>query len=166
MNNYMNYGYSPYGSAFGNYNYNPTPYYVNPYTQTQQLQQIQPQAQIQQQSNIQQPLTNTNEIFVNGVEDVKTRVTPVNSSYMFLDNDKALLYEKIVDSKGKYEIKTYEIKEINAQESPKTTESTNNSTFAKTTDVDALKAEIQGLKDKVMKLSLQNQINDIKKGEK
>lgn len=165
MSNYMNYGYNPYGSAFGNYGYGytPSPYYANPYQQAQQTQQTQPQSQQQPQNNIQQPLTNTNEIFVSGVDDVKARLTPINSSYMFLDNDKALLYEKIVDGKGKYEIKTYEIKEINGQEGTKDTSSINSSDFAKTTDVDALRAEIQGLKDKVAKLSVQKQINDLKK---
>lgn len=165
MSNYMNYGYNPYGSAFGNYGYGytPSPYYTNPYQQAQQTQQTQPQSQQQPQSNVQQPLTNTNEIFVSGVDDVKARLTPINSSYMFLDNDKALLYEKIVDGKGKYEIKTYEIKELNAQESPKNTSSINSSDFAKTTDVEALRTEIQGLKDKVAKLSVQKQINDLKK---
>ena len=82
---------------------------------------------------------------------------------MFLDNDKALLYEKIVDGKGKYEIKTYEIKEINGQEATKNTSSINSSNFAKTTDVDALRQELEGLKDKVAKLSVQKQINDLKK---
>lgn len=165
MSNYMNYGYNPYGSAFGNYGYGytPSPYYANPYQQAQQTQQTQPQTQAQTQSTIQQPLTNTNEIFVSGVDDVKARLTPINSSYMFLDNDKALLYEKIVDGKGKYEIKTYEIKELNAQESPKNTSSINSSNFAKTTDVDALRQELEGLKDKVAKLSVQKQINDLKK---
>ena len=165
MSSYMNYGYNPYGSAFGNYGYGytPSPYYANPYQQAQQAQQTQPQSQQQTQNTVHQPLTNTNEIFVSGIDDVKVRPTPINSSYMFLDNDKALLYEKIVDGKGKYEIKTYEIKELNAQESLKNASSINSSDFAKTTDVDALRAEIQGLKDKIAKLSVQKQINDLKK---
>lgn len=165
MSNYMNYGYSPYGSAFGNYGYGytPSPYYANPYQQAQQTQQTQTQNQQQTQNTVQQPLTNTNEIFVSGIDDVRTRPTPINSSYMFLDNDKALLYEKIVDGKGKYEIKTYEIKEINGQEATKDTSSINSSDFAKTTDLETLRTEIQGLKDKIAKLSIQKQIDDIKK---
>ena len=59
MSSYMNYGYNPYGSAFGNYGYGytPSPYYANPYQQAQQTQQTQPQSQQQPQNNIQQPLT-------------------------------------------------------------------------------------------------------------
>lgn len=165
MSNYMNYGYNPYGSAFGNYGYGytPSPYYANPYQQAQQTQQTQTQNQQQTQNTVQQPLTNTNEIFVSGIDDVRTRPTPINSSYMFLDNDKALLYEKIVDGKGKYEIKTYEINEINGQEATKDTSPINSSDFAKTTDLEALKTEIQGIKDKIAKLSIQKQIDDIKK---
>lgn len=163
MNNYMNYGYSPYGSAFGNYGYNPMPYYMNPYQQAQATQQTQPQTQQQSQTNIQQPLTNTNEIFVSGIDDVKARPTPINSNYMFLDNDKALLYEKVVDSKGKYEIKTYEITELKDRESQKEQSPINYSNFAKSTDVDSIKAEIKDIKDKIAKLTVQSQINDIKK---
>lgn len=164
MNNYMNYGYSPYVNTYGNYGgygYSPTPYY-NFIPQPQSTPSTQSQAQTQTQSGIQQPLTNTNEIFVSGIEDVKGRNTPINSSYMFLDNDKALLYEKIVDGKGKYEIKTYEIKELKEQENTRQS-NTNSTDFAKTTDIDALKAEIQGLKDKVAKLSVQKQLDNLKK---
>lgn len=52
---------------------------------------------------------NTNKIFVNGIEDVRTRYLPASSEYCFLDNDKPLLYDKKVDATGKMEIKTYDI---------------------------------------------------------
>lgn len=161
-NNFMNYGYNPFGSAGMNYGYIPAPYY-NQYQQGTPAPQPQQQTQVQPQT---QPATNTNEIFVNGVEDVRNRPLPTNSNYIFLDNDKALLYEKIVDSRGQFEVKTYEIKEITGQESPKQAETISSSDFVKTADLDPLRAEIKGLKEKIEKMSIQNQIDNLKKGEK
>lgn len=53
--------------------------------------------------------TNTNKIYVNGIEDVRNCRLPANSDYIFLDNDKALIYQKIVDSKGQFEVKAFDI---------------------------------------------------------
>lgn len=161
-NNFMNYGYNPYGSAGVNYPYTPTPYYnmfqqATPTPQPQAQQPTQPQPQVP---------TNTNEIFVNGIEDVRNRPLPTNSNYIFLDNDKALLYEKIVDSRGQFEVKTYEIKEITGQESPKQAETINSSDFVVKGDLDPLKAEIKGLKEQLDKMSIQKQIDNLKKGDK
>lgn len=162
-NNFMNYnGYNPYGSAGMNYGYTPTPYYT-PYQQTTSVPQTQPQPQAQTQP---QTITNTNEIFVNGIDDVRNRPLPTNSNYIFLDNDKALLYEKIVDSRGQFEVKTYEIREISGQERQKDQDTINSSDYVKTGDLDPLKAEIKALKDKITKMSVQNQIDEIKKGDK
>lgn len=161
-NNFMNYGYNPYGSAGMNYGFTPSPYY-SMYQQPTANPQPQPQQQVQPQP---QTPTNTNEIFVNGIDDVRNRPLPMNSNYIFLDNDKALLYEKIVDSRGQFEVKTYEIKEITGQESPKHTETINSSDFVKTGDLDLLRAEIKGLKEQINKMSIQGQIDDLKKGDK
>lgn len=161
-NNFMNYGYTPYGSAGMNYGYTPTPYYnsYQPSTPAPQPQQT-PQTQTQMQ-----PLTNTNEIFVNGIDDVRNRPLPTNSNYIFLDNDKALLYEKIVDSRGQFEVKTYEIREITGQEAKKDTGSINSSEFVKIGDLDPLIAEIEGIKKQINKISIQNQVDSLKKGDK
>ena len=75
------------------YGYNPTPTYNAP-------MQAPPQ---------QAPATNTNKIFVNDIEDVRRRIVPPNSDFMFLDNDKPMLYQKIVDAKGQFEIKVFDI---------------------------------------------------------
>ena len=68
------------------------------------------------QSNLNQPQnfngynqTNTNKVFVNGLEDAKNKFLPANSDFIFLDNDAALLYEKKVDATGKMQIKAYDI---------------------------------------------------------
>lgn len=163
-NSFLNYGYNPYGSAGLNYGYTPTPYYNSyqptpPATQPQSTQA--PQQSVQPQSSI-----NTNEIFVNGIEDVRNRPIPANSSYMFLDNDKALLYEKIVDGRGQFEVKTYEIREITGQEAKKDISLINSSDFVKTADLDPLRAEIEGLKKQINKISIQSQVDNLKKGDK
>lgn len=100
---------------------------------------------MQQPSNL-QPTTqaNTNEIFVNGYEDVRNRQLPPNSNYIFLDNDKALLYEKIVDSKGQFEVKVYEIREKTNLNDEKCSNSIDLSMFVKTDEFRAFKDEIKG----------------------
>lgn len=156
-NAFTNFGFTPYGSAGSGYGYAPPPYY-NTYQNTPQQMQ-QPQAQSQ-------PVMNTNEIFVNGIEDVRNRPLPANSNYIFLDNDKALLYEKIVDGRGQFEVKTYEIREQTAQNSTKGAETTNSSDFVTTGDLDGIRAEIRDLKEKFEKFSIKKQIDEIKKGDK
>ena len=50
------------------------------------------------------PQMNTNKIYVTGIEDARNRTLAPNSDYIFLDNDKPLLYRKTVDATGKMEI--------------------------------------------------------------
>ena len=88
-NNYSN-NY-PYDMPYG---YNSMPVYNPPV-----------QNQIPQQNTA----TSTNKIFVNGIEDVRNRSLAPNSDFMFLDNDKPLLYQKIVDAKGQFEVKVFDI---------------------------------------------------------
>lgn len=64
----------------------------------------------------QPPQVNTNKIYVTGIEDAKTRQLPANSDYIFLDNDKPLLYRKTVDATGKMEIKAFKISEYTETE--------------------------------------------------
>lgn len=125
-----------YGMPYG-YNNNYGMYYQN------QMQQ-QPQPTQPQQAN-------TNEIFVNGYEDVRNRALPPNSNYIFLDNDKALLYEKIVDSKGQFEVKVYEIKEKTHQKGEEGQNVMDLSGFVKTSEFDAFKEEIKNELEKLVK---------------
>ena len=46
------------------------------------------------QPPVQQAQSNTNKLYVNGIEDVRLRNLPNNSDYIFLDNDKPLIYRK------------------------------------------------------------------------
>lgn len=64
----------------------------------------------------QPPQMNTNKIYVTGIEDAKTRQLPANSDYIFLDNDKPLLYRKTVDATGKMEVKAFKISEYTETE--------------------------------------------------
>ena len=59
---------------------------------------------------------NTNKIYVTGIDDARARQLPPNSDFIFLDNDKPLLYRKTVDGTGKMEIKTFKIAEYTEAE--------------------------------------------------
>lgn len=74
-----------------------------------------PQAQ-QAQTIPQQGQVNTNKIYVTGIEDARARQLPPNSDFIFLDNDKPLLYRKTVDATGKMEIKAFKISEYTEAE--------------------------------------------------
>lgn len=63
----------------------------------------------QQQTNPQQQQTFTNKIFVSGIEEVRNRQLPPNSEYIFLDNEKSIIYQKTVDAKGQFEVKSFDI---------------------------------------------------------
>lgn len=71
-----------------------------------------PTAQPQQQTS----QMNTNKIYVTGIDDAKARQLPPNSDFIFLDNDKPLLYRKTVDATGKMEIKAFKISEYTETE--------------------------------------------------
>ena len=72
-----------------------------------------PQTQPQQQQPAQM---NTNKIYVTGIDDARARQLPPNSDFIFLDNDKPLLYRKTVDATGKMEIKAFKISEYTETE--------------------------------------------------
>lgn len=148
-NPYQPYNYG--GTYIPNYNYQ------NPYQQFNQnltQQQTQPQ---QTMNNA----TNTNKIFVAGIDDVKSRNIPFNSDFIFLDNDKPYLYQKTVDGKGQFEVKAFEIHEIKPQEKAKEDNSINLSNYVTLTEFEALKRQIDELKNKITKMSVQNQLNSL-----
>ena len=141
----FNYG----GTYIPNYNFQ------NPY------QQFNPNLtqQQSQQPNQQSSVTNTNKIFVSGIDDVKSKPLSANSDFIFLDNDKPLLYQKTVDSKGQFEVKAFEIHEIKPQEKQKEDSSINLSNYVTLTEFEASKGQINGLKNKITKMSLQIELN-------
>lgn len=131
-----------------------------------QYQQPQPNQSI---PNQQQPqpnsITNTNKIYVSGIEDVKSRFLSPNSDVLFIDNDKPLIYQKVVDSKGQFEIKVFDICPHIEQQEAKQEDTINLSNYVLKTDLEPLQAQIKELNDKLDKLKSQNQVNVIKKEE-
>lgn len=150
FNNYQN----PYAyPASQNFGYG-NPYY-NGYAQQQSQQQLQPQQNYS--------ATNTNKIYVSGIDDVKKRELPPNSDVLFIDNDKDIIYEKIVDSKGQFEIKMFDLGVHKPEDAKEEVPSIDLSGYVKTTDLEPLQREIKGLKEQVIKLNIQNEMSSIKK---
>lgn len=146
-NPYQPYNYG--GTYIPNYNFQ------NPYQQfNQNLTQQQTQPQNQQPS-----ATNTNKIFVSSIDDVKSKPLSANSDFIFLDNDKPILYQKTVDSKGQFEVKAFEIHEIKPQEKQKEDNSINLSNYVTLTEFEALKGQIDELKNKITKMSVQSELD-------
>lgn len=108
-NNYG--GYVPYSTPYNGYNNNQGNY-MGQQSFTPQSANYAPQMQSQQQP----AQMNTNKIYVTGVEDARARQLPPNSDFIFLDNDKPLLYRKTVDATGKMEIKAFKISEYTETE--------------------------------------------------
>ena len=139
--------------------YNPygTYYYNTPYM-PQFIQAQQPQNTMMNNFG-----NNTNIIYVNGIDDAKNRQQPTNSVYMYRDNEKQMIYEKTVDSKGQFEVKTYAIAPTNAPQSPKPAEPIDLSIYAKKSDIDAIKGEISNVKESVKKMIMAGELEKIDK---
>ena len=129
------YGYQAYPYQ-NNYN---SPMMVQP-PPMQQMPQMQQNQQIPSQ-------TNTNKIFVSGMDDVRNRFIPPNSDFIFLDNDKPIIYQKVVDGKGQFEVKAFAITPYSAQE---TAPSTDMSNYVTVGEFNALKDEIKSLQEKLV----------------
>lgn len=53
----------------------------------------------------------SNKIYVNSYEDVVRYQLPPNTSFIFIDRMKPLVYDKVTDAYGGFTIKTYNISE-------------------------------------------------------
>ena len=69
---------------------------------------------------------------------------------LFVDNDKPLLYQKIVDGKGQFEIKTFDICPHNASEDEKQAGLIDLSNYVNKSEFEALKGEINDIKNKII----------------
>lgn len=134
MNNYQygSFGINSMPSATQPYGY---PMYTSPYMQ---------QAQ---------PTINTNKTYVSGIEDVKLYRLPPNSEYIFLDNEKSLLYQKKVDANGQFEVKAYEITAYNVENQTKEQQSIDLSNFVPRNEFDTLQGEIKALNERITNLT-------------
>lgn len=143
---------------FGNsFNYNSMPtatqpygYPMNPYLNNVTMPQ---QNQMAQSPQNQAVNTNTNKIYVNGVDDVRNMRLLPNSDYIFLDNDKALIYQKVVDGKGQFEVKVFDIVPHIEQENEKTNAQINPSDYVLRKDFETLQEEIKSLRTNLEKLN-------------
>lgn len=99
---------------------------------------------------VQQPV-NTNKVYVSSIDDAKNRYLAPNSDYIFLDNDKPLLYRKVVDPTGKMEIQTFEIIPYTTKQESSELDC---SKFVSSEEFNKFKQEFAELK---------NQINDLDK---
>lgn len=130
-----------YGNNFGfqfPQNLNPTSYY-NPAANS--YPNYQPQ---------QQPKINTNKIFVSGIEDVKMRVLDPNSDFIFFDNEKSMIYRKVVDGTGHFEVKAFDVIEHKeAEKQPNAAQPLNPQEFVRKEEFEALQNQINALAAKI-----------------
>ena len=122
------------------YNYGGLPPVNQPYNSVP----YQPQKPVQQM--------NTNKIYVSGIEEVRQKSLPSGSDYIFLDNDKPILYQKIVSPSGQFEVKTFSISQYEPQETTKHGDTVDLSSYAKTSDLEPLMTELKALKKQVAEI--------------
>lgn len=129
------YGRDPYGNPY----YTGAPYYGN-------APMYQPQNPVQNNN------MNTNKLYTTGIEDVRARQLPPNSDFIFLDNDKPLVYRKTTDATGRMDIQVFEIKPFQPEQ-PKPEQPIDPAQFALKTDIEDLKNEMEQLKESLQKQS-------------
>lgn len=142
-NQFLPMGYNPYMP-------NVLPQYSFPqnYGQNQQSNYQQSNNNSQNTQNYQNgynPPMNTNIIYVNGIEDAKNRPLPFNSNYAFWDNDKAMVYRKVVDSMGKMSVEPYDIipHQEESEKKSEPTQSIDTSAFVTRKEYEALKSQLE-----------------------
>lgn len=101
------------------------------------------------QAQPQQAQVNTNKIYVSGIEDAKMRMLPPNSEYVFLDNEKSILYQKKVDANGQFEVKAYTISEYKGDLGVQNQSAVDLSGYVPRAEFEALQAELKALNDKI-----------------
>ena len=67
---------------------------------------------------VQQPAANTNKIYATSIDDVRSRQLPANSDFIFLDNDRPLIYRKTTDATGKMDIQVFKITPYEEKDTP------------------------------------------------
>ena len=82
----------------------------------------------------------TNKIYVTGIDGARQYQLPNGSDYVFLDNDKAMIYRKTVDATGKMDVQAFDI--TPHSEPSQSTQSE----YALKSDLDALRKEMATLK--------------------
>ena len=129
------YGNNHYGAPY----YTGAPYYNNGGYSSPMYQ---PQSSVQ--PSVQN--MNTNKLYTTGIEDVRARQLPPNSDFIFLDNDKPIIYRKTTDATGKMDIQVFEIKPFQPEQ-PKAEPPIDLSQFALKTDMQGLINDIEQIKE-------------------
>ena len=105
-----------------------------------------PQTPSQPQVQQQPAQMNTNKIYVTGIDDARARQLPPNSDFIFLDNDKPLLYRKTVDATGKMEIKAFKISEYTETETAPAAQAVDMSQFVSVDEFKGMQNEMKRIK--------------------
>lgn len=140
-NPYGNIYQTPYNAPYSGY-MQPQGNYTGQAPFTPQNGNYAPQTATQQQP----AQMNTNKIYVTGIEDARARQLPPNSDFIFLDNDKPLLYRKTVDATGKMEIKAFKISEYTETEAPAPVPAVDMSQFVSVEEFKGVQAEMGRIK--------------------
>lgn len=109
----------------------------------------------QQQQSTAPAFTNTNKIFVSGIDEVKSKPLPPNSDMLYVDNYNPLVYQKTVDSKGQFEVKVFDITPHEGKEEANGVGAVDLSAYAPKSELEALRREIKALKEQMAKITLQ-----------
>lgn len=132
---------------YGNNNHYGAPYYTGaPYYSNGGYSSPMYQPQQPQQPSVQN--MNTNKLYATGIEDVRSRQLPPNSDFIFLDNDKPIVYRKTTDATGKMDIQVFEIKPFQPEQ-PKAEQPLDLSQFALKSDFESLRKEIEQIRSSV-----------------
>lgn len=97
--------------------------------------------------------TNTNKMFVGGITEIKAKILPPNSDWIFLDRDKSIIYNTRVDANGQFSITAYDVTEHKEQEATANQGTIDLSNYVPRDEFTVIQGEIQALKDSITKLS-------------
>lgn len=128
-----------YGTNYGGYPYPPNASYGS-YGYTAPA--YQPSQQVQQSAN-------TNKMYATGIEDVRCRQLPANSDFIFLDNDKPIIYRKTTDATGKMNVEMFKI--VPYEEEAKPQQVMDPSNYVSVEDFRRLEQQFNELRDSLSK---------------
>lgn len=138
----MAYGY-PYQTSYFNTNYMPPQM-----PQMPQMPQASPLPQMPQaQSAQQQPGSNVQWVYVNGVQGAREQIVQPGQTLWMMDNNDPVIHIKAVDSLGTSTLRSFRLTEISGQEAPSApaAPAIDMSQFATRAEVDALSAQLNKL---------------------
>ena len=92
----------------------------------------------------------SNVLYVGGADDVARQFVPANSSYIFIDNkDNNIIYEKITDNRGRFEVRTF--KKVAYEPAKEQEQSIDLTNYVKLSDFKELQSKIKSIEEKLSK---------------